>query len=292
MSYEPEISCSTEIQSNMSDTEASPKKIRPFLKWAGGKYQLIETIRLSLPSGTRLIEPFTGAGSVFLNTHYDNYLLADINKDLIECFHWLQKEKQTFIDYCRVFFQAQYNKKDSFLSLRSEFNTTQDKRLKAALFIYLNRHCFNGLMRYNQEGVFNTSFGEYKKPYFPENEMLGFVTKAQSAEIICANYIQTMEKAVIGDVVYCDPPYVPLSITASFTNYHSSGFGRIEQEHLMSMARELAKKGIPVIISNHDTDFVQNLYAGAKIISFQVQRNISCDGNKRGKAPELLAVFD
>lgn len=178
------------------------------------------------------------------------------------------------------------------MNLRSEFNTTNDKRLKAALFIYLNRHCFNGLMRYNQDGLFNTSFGEYKKAYFPENEMLAFSNKALLVQIICSNYTDIMNSAVIGDVVYCDPPYVPLSVTASFTKYHTTGFGQADQENLVLMARELAKKGIPVILSNHDTDFVQHLYAGASIISFNVQRNISCQGKGRTKAPELLALFD
>ena len=178
------------------------------------------------------------------------------------------------------------------MNLRSEFNTTHDKRLKAALFIYLNRHCFNGLMRYNQDGLFNTSFGEYKKAYFPENEMLAFAKKALRVQIICSNYTDTMNSAVVGDVVYCDPPYVPLSVTACFTKYHTTGFGQADQENLVLMARELAKKGIPVILSNHDTDFVQHLYAGANIIRFNVQRNISCQGKNRGKAPELLALFD
>ncbi len=239
-----------------------------------------------------MIEPFVGAGSVFLNTHYDNYLLSDINHDLINCFHQLQNEKQAFIEYCRQFFQQAHNIKESFLNLRTQFNTTNDNRLKAALFIYLNRHCFNGLMRYNQDGQFNTSFGEYSKPYFPEIEMSLFAKKVQSAEIICADYTKTMERATVGDIIYCDPPYVPLSITASFTQYHSTGFNRSDQEKLVFMARKLAKKGIPVIISNHDTEFVQNLYKGANIISFDVQRSISCQGNKRGKAPELLALFD
>ena len=239
-----------------------------------------------------MIEPFVGAGSVFLNTQYENYLLADINIDLINSFHYLQKEKQPFIHYCRSFFQEHYNLKAAYLELRMEFNTTQDTRLKAALFIYLNRHCFNGLMRYNQDGLFNTSFGEYRKPYFPEHEMLAFVTKMQSAQIICSDYTKTMERAEIGDVIYCDPPYVPLSVTASFTKYHSTGFGRADQEHLVFMARACAKKGIPVIVSNHDTDFVQNLYLGAHIIRFDVQRSISCNGKRRNRAPELLALFD
>lgn len=145
-------------------------------------------------------------------------------------------------------------------------------------------------MRYNQDGMFNTSFGEYKRPYFPEVEMLAFANKAQKANIICSNYTDIMNSAEPGDVIYCDPPYVPLSTTASFTKYHSTGFGEQDQENLVEMARELAKRGIPVIISNHDTEFVQKLYSGANIISFQVQRSISC--KNRNKVPELLALFD
>ena len=262
------------------------------MKWAGGKNQIIDRIKQSLPQGARLIEPFVGAGSVFLNTQYTNYLLADINIDLINCFHYLQNEKKDFIDYCRTFFTENHNIKTAYLDLRIKFNTTLDTRLKAALFIYLNRHCFNGLMRYNQDGLFNTSFGEYQKPYFPENEMLLFMDKAQSARIICADYTKVMESAEIGDVIYCDPPYIPLTVTASFTKYHSTSFGRADHEYLVFMARECAKKGIPVIISNHDTDFVQSLYLGADIISFDVQRSISCKGKLRSRAPELLALFD
>lgn len=267
------------------------KNHRSFLKWAGGKYLLLNKIRQNLPSGHRLIEPFAGSGTVFLNTDYSNYLLADVNEDLIRCFHYLQNEKQSFIDFCKQFFQGQYNNKASFHSLRTEFNTTKDPRLKSGLFIYLNRHCFNGLMRYNQSGLFNTSFGDYKKPYFPEQEMRLFASKSSNARISCLDYVQSMEQAVPGDVIYCDPPYVPLSATSNFTTYHTGGFGPTDQENLEYMARLLAKKGIPVLISNHDVEYVQNLYATAHLIRFKVQRSISCNGDMRNKVPELLALF-
>ena len=266
-------------------------KTRPFLKWAGGKYRLIDKIKQSLPQGARLIEPFAGSGSVFLNTSYDAYVLADINQDLIACFSYLQEEKQLFIESCREFFQDKHNNKAAFHALRTEFNTTTDKRLKAVLFVYLNRHCFNGLMRYNSSGYFNTSFGQYLKPYFPEKEMLVFAKKASSARIICTSYIEAMALAVKGDVIYCDPPYVPLSLTASFTKYHATGFGQEDQEKLVEMANDLSQQGIPILISNHDTEFVRHMYQSAKISRFDVQRNISCQGKLRNKAPELLALF-
>ncbi|HCU6011354.1 TPA: Dam family site-specific DNA-(adenine-N6)-methyltransferase [Legionella pneumophila] len=265
---------------------------RPFLKWAGGKFQIINKIRESLPNGKRLIEPFVGSGAVFLNSDYDRFLLADINNDLINVFRYLKAEKEFFIDFCKHFFTTEFNTKFAFLSLRAEFNSTNDYRLKAALFLYLNRHAFNGLMRYNNDGQFNTAFGEYKKPYFPEKEMLAFIQKAEKAEIKCADYTMIMNEAIKGDVVYCDPPYVPLSLSANFTKYHSTVFGQAEQERLVELARNLALKGIPVILSNHDTTFIQELYQGASIISFDVQRNISCNGSNRTKAREVLALFD
>lgn len=169
--------------------------IRPFLKWAGGKFQIINKIRASLPKGSRLIEPFVGSGAVFLNTNYDKFILADINADLINLFEHLRFEKHNFIHFCKQFFGDEFNKKTTFLSLRSEFNSTTDYHLKAALFLYLNRHSFNGLMRYNSSGKFNTAFGDYKKPYFPENEMLAFIQKAGKAEFKCADYSLIMGEA-------------------------------------------------------------------------------------------------
>lgn len=218
---------------------------RPFLKWAGGKIQIIDKIRQALPSGNRLIEPFLGSGAVFLNTNYDKFLLADINYDLITVFRYLKSEKEFFIAFCKQFFTEQYNMKSAFLSLRAEFNSTRDIRLKSALFLYLNRHAFNGLMRYNSEGKFNTAFGDYKKPYFPEKEMLAFIKKAKNAEIKCADYSMIMNQAISGDVVYCDPPYVPLSLTANFTKYHSTEFGQAKHENLVELAKQLAKKRDP-----------------------------------------------
>lgn len=267
------------------------QKYRPFLKWAGGKYHIAERIQQSLPSGGRLIEPFAGAGSIFLNTSFDKYLVNDINQDLIQVYQYLKKEKHKFIEYCRSFFIEQNNEKTKFVELRTLFNQTEEPRLKAALFIYLNRHAFNGLMRYNQTGEFNTSFGSYKKPYFPEKEMLYFAEKLKKARLSSKNFACIMRQAKKGDIVYCDPPYMPLSLTANFTSYHSSSFGLKEQEQLADLAKELANKSIPVIISNHDTALVKELYKDAQLDSFEVPRFISCNVNNRKKAKEVLAFF-
>lgn len=265
--------------------------MKPFLKWAGNKYQIIEQILAVLPAGNRLIEPFIGSGAVFLNTDYKAYLLADANPDLISLYHYLQIEGGTFIEACRAFFTPENNQSQAFYALRVLFNTTLDRRLKATLFVYLNKHCFNGLCRYNAKGGFNTPFGRYRKPYFPEKEMLFFHEKAKHAVFKAQDFLTTLNDAIPGDVIYCDPPYVPLSKTANFTDYSAGGFNQNQQLTLTTLANQLITQGITVVISNHDTEFTRHAYHNASITHFDVRRLISCDGQGRQKSAEILAVF-
>ena len=264
---------------------------KPFLKWAGGKFRLVNMIRSALPEGQRLIEPFVGSGAVFLNMDYSSYMLADSNKHLSDLLNLLKNDVIEFIDYCQSFFDEIANSELVFYQRRELFNTTQDVRLKSALFVYLNRHCFNGLCRYNSKGYFNVPFGRYKLPMFPRQEMMSFYQKSHNAIFQVSDFVKTMKMAQKGDVIYCDPPYVPLSATSSFTNYTHDGFGFQEQNKLAEMAVELSSQGIPVIISNHHTPFTLNAYQKAKIESFDVQRFISSKVDSRGKVSELLAVF-
>lgn len=266
--------------------------MKPFLKWAGNKYQIVERIKAVLPAGRRLIEPFVGSGAVFLNTNYPCYLLADANTDLINLYTQLQAEGPSFIDYARSFFTPANNTPEAFYTLRDCFNTTTDDREQAALFIYLNKHCYNGLCRYNAKGGFNVPFGRYTKPYFPADEMTFFYVHTQRAMFRQANFVDIMESAQPGDVVYCDPPYVPLSATANFTSYSADRFALAQQKKLAELAEALAARGIPVVISNHDTAFTRTAYARARQqIFFSVQRYISCNGANRNKADEVLAIF-
>jgi len=265
--------------------------MKPFLKWAGNKYKIVERIKAILPDGQRLVEPFAGSAALFLNSDYPAYLLSDANADLINLYQHLQAEGEEFIDYCRPFFTPENNQKERYYEFRTEFNTVEDARLKSALFLYLNKHGYNGLCRYNSKGGFNVPFGLYKRPYFPEAEMGYFQQKAKIATFQQASFATVMAHCKQGDVVYCDPPYVPLSSTANFTSYSANGFGWAEQTELVRQAEQLAQRGIPVIISNHDTPAVRQAYGEAKIESFEVQRFISCNGRKRNKAAEILALF-
>jgi DNA adenine methylase len=265
--------------------------VKPFLKWAGNKYQIIDRITRILPPGDKLIEPFVGSGAVFMNTDYPEYILADTNVDLINMYKYIQTHGHSFIKYAKSFFTAENNCKDKYYALRDEFNSTKSIKKKSAIFIYLNKYCYNGLCRYNSKGKFNTPFGRYTKPYFPEKEMLHFFNKSQTATFLIQGFEEIMNEAKKGDVVYCDPPYVPLSSTANFTAYSSAGFSMAQQIQLARLAEKLSGRGVPVIISNHRTEFIHQEYKKADIHSFDVQRFISTKGDNRTKAPEILALF-
>lgn len=263
---------------------------RAFLKWAGGKFKLLHRLEPHL-QGHKLIEPFVGGGAVFLNQRFGHYWLADVNPDLIELFKTVQQEGETFIGYAQSFFTTQNNEKASYLKLRDEFNQGVTGRRRAAIFLYLNRHGFNGLCRYNRSGGFNVPFGSYRAPYFPDKEMLQFHLRSQQAEFACESFEVSMNRAKHGDLVYCDPPYVPLSPSSKFTDYAQNGFGSHQQEELALRAEQLASRGVKVVISNHDTPLTRELYHGAEIESFPVQRYISSNGSNRGLAKELLAIY-
>ena len=266
---------------------------RPFLKWAGGKLRIVERIRETLPAGARLVEPFVGSGAVFLNTDYPEYILADRNGDLIQLYRVLKEGGAGFIGTCRALFTADNNDRDAYYRLRDEFNACTDPERRAALFLYLNRHGYNGLCRYNRKGAFNVPFGRYKRPYFPEREMHAFRDKAAHARFVETDFESVMAAAADGDVIYCDPPYVPLSESANFTAYSTGGFSPEDQRRLARAAEQTAARGVPVAISNHDTEAIRSVYqAGrAAIAAFPVRRFISCNGGRRDPADELLALF-
>jgi DNA adenine methylase len=269
------------------------KKQRAFLKWAGGKYGLVEDIQHHLPEARKLIEPFVGAGSVFLNSDYDHYLLADINPDLINLYNLLKDEPEKYIEEARRMFTPAHNRKEVYLDTRVQFNQTEDVLFRSVAFLYMNRFGFNGLCRYNKKGGFNVPFGSYKKPYFPEKEMIFFAEKAKKATFVCEGYSDTFSRARKGCVIYCDPPYAPLSTTANFTSYAGNGFSLDDQGALGEIAEKTAKqRGIPVLISNHDTALTRRLYKGAKLNVVKVKRTISRNGAGRNKVDELLALFE
>ncbi len=268
------------------------QKKRAFLKWAGGKYTLVEAIVARLPQGEVLVEPFIGAGSIFLNTNYKHYVLSDINPDLIYLYQLLQRCPQSFIEDARAYFVENNNDKTRYYGMRQQFNQSLDPYERSLLFLYLNRHGYNGLCRYNKKGAFNVPFGSYIKPYFPEKELWNFAEKAQRATFFCEDYTQTFQRVQAGYVIYCDPPYAPLSATANFTGYAGHSFNFDDQMKLVQLAKHAAyERHLPVLISNHDTQLTRNLYQDAQIDVLRVRRSISRHGQTRRKVSELLAFY-
>jgi DNA adenine methylase len=238
------------------------------------------------------VEPFVGSGALFLNAGYSTNLIADSNRDLMQVYTELKAQPLAFIRACHELFSASNNDETVYNRFREEFNASNDLARKAVLFVYLNRHCFNGLCRYNGEGTFNVPVGRFAHPYFPEQEMLCFAEKLQTAVSECQDFRITFDQVGAGDVVYCDPPYVPLTRTASFTSYAKENFSERDQRDLAELALRSAAKGAFVMISNHDTDITRQLYSGAaQILPLLVARTISCKGDDRKPAKELLAIF-
>jgi DNA adenine methylase len=273
------------------------RKQRSFLKWPGNKFSCLKHILPLLPKKGRYIEPFMGSGTVFLNTHYSVNLLSETNSDPILLFQHIQQHGLEFINYCQNLFCPENNDKIRYYQLRDEFNacdTIKHPERRAALFLYLNRHGYNGLCRYNNSGGYNVPFGLYTKPYFPANALLLFLEKcktSQQVNFIHQDFLQTFQSIEQGDVIYCDPPYAPLEQESNFTHYAQKDFREKDQEALAEAARQAAAQKCTVIISNHDTPYTRKLYKGAKITSFPVARFINCNGEKRQPVQELLAVF-
>lgn len=271
-------------------------RVRPILKWAGGKFRLLDALLPELPAGGRFVEPFVGSGAVFMNVDYPSYLLCDVNADLIAFYRTLVERGAGFVGECGKLFTAAGNVREIFSARRRRFNRLPpgDAR-RAALFLYLNRHGYNGLVRYNARGEFNVPFGRYAKPRFPGAEMLAFLEKARSAEVEFAvgDFRDAFARVRHGDVVYCDPPYIPLSDTANFTCYSGNPFGRAEQEALAGLAERAAEAGAAIVVSNHDGPEARRLYRDAsRIRRIDVRRSISCNGTRRAVVGELIAVYD
>lgn len=268
---------------------------RSYLKWAGGKARIAEQILSYVPmSSFRLVEPFVGSGAFSLNAsdRARGFLLSDINPDLINLHKIVVNDPDGLVDDLNVLFRPEHNNKESYISLRTAFNRTTDQRRRSTMFLYLNKHGFNGLCRYNASGGFNVPFGDMKSPKIPEKEILNFSKSLKNADFRVQGFETIISESGPGDLLYCDPPYAPLSETASFASYAKSGFGEQEQRQLAKACEEASERGAFVIISNHDTHFTREIYKNASdIISLDVKRSVSASGASRNKAKEILAIM-
>ncbi|HFP3271345.1 TPA: Dam family site-specific DNA-(adenine-N6)-methyltransferase [Escherichia coli] len=277
--------------------ETKERKVKPaaefersIFKWAGGKFGVLEQIFRYLPEGKRLIEPFVGGGAVFMNAGYQENLLNDVNADLINFYKTLQREAHSLITLAHRFF-LDYNTQEGFLAVRNAFNKqVYDDLHRAAAFLFLNRHCFNGLTRYNQAGEFNVGYGKYKTPYFPLQEMEAFLGAEGRSEFVCGDFAAVIEAAGEGDVIFCDPPYEPLPNTEGFTNYSGHDFKFEEQKRLVSLLTDAHRRGAKVLITNSGAPNIRELYHdnGFRVEPLFARRSVSCKGDTRGVAHDIL----
>lgn len=267
-------------------------RLAPFLKRPGGKRALAARLLALLPRGRRLIEPFVGAGSIFAASDFAEYLLADANPDLITLYRLLRENSEALVAECRELFDDVAEAQHCYYARRDRFNDLPLGLERAALFVYLNRYGFNGLCRYNQAGRFNVPAGRFTAaPKQPWREMLAWATKLKRAELRAGDFADTLAEAQAGDVVLCDPPYAPLDARACFASYTGASFGWADHVRLVDLSRQLAARGVPVLITNHDTQMVRRLYRGALLFRFEVRRSIGRSAESRRKVPELAALF-
>jgi len=264
---------------------------KPFLKWTGGKQRLLTQLLPLLPSRNRLIEPFVGAGSVFLAAEYDSYIINDGNPDLVAMWTALQARPREYISRAAEPFCEANRSKHAYASIRLQFNEQTDSFERAVLLPYLNRFGFNGLWRVNSKGRFNVPYGQPKVvPIFPWDSMEAAARKLERCLVLNGGFRGAIELAGEGDVVYCDPPYVD-DAAPSFTQYTATGFGMDEQREVVRACESAVQRGATVLISNHDTPTTRALYAGWRIHEVSVRRSVSAAVSARGTARELVACL-
>ncbi|MHA1223735.1 MAG: DNA adenine methylase [Candidatus Heimdallarchaeaceae archaeon] len=283
----------TQFDPSSKKEEKSPfyLDLKPILKWAGGKRGLIEKYKPFFPKKfNKYYEPFFGGGAIFFYLFTQGFIkeakLSDINQELINVYIVTRDKVEELIDELK---SGKYiNEKEVFYRIRAE--EPSDAVTRAARLIYLNRTCYNGLYRVNKQGKFNVPFGRYPKNVriFDEENLRNVSESLKNVELASEDFEEAVKNAQEGDFVYFDPPYVPLTTTADFTDYTSEGFGLKEQERLAKVFKELDERGCLVMESNSSAPIIWKLYTGFIIDAVHAKRFISSDPNGRGGVKETV----
>jgi DNA adenine methylase len=265
---------------------------RPFLKWTGGKQRLLSSLLPLLPKGSRLIEPFVGAGSVWLGADYKSYLINDANPVLSAVWLALQQKPNEFISKAELYFCEEYRSQSSYLDIRERFNSETCMFGRAVMLPYLNRFGFNGLFRVNRLGKLNTPYGYPRKvPNFPSKSFALASLKLQSCLVTSGDYKAAVAQAGPGDVVYCDPPYLVVSgARKNESPYTVSSFGSPEFYELVRICEDAVQRGAAVAISNLDCEQSRRALANWKSYELNVSSTVSGNASGRRVRRELLAV--
>lgn len=264
----------------------------PVLKWTGGKRRLLPQLLPLLPLQGRLVEPFVGAGSVFLAADYDRYVINDANPDLAAFWVSLRERPAQFMRDASAFFVPENHSPDAYARVRGEFNAAVESYQRAVRLPYLNKFCFNGLFRVNSKGQYNVPYGKPAKlPRFPFEEAAAAAEKLKRCVIMNGDFEAVIGEAGFGDTVYCDPPYLDSAVGASFTGYTAGGFDIACHRRLIEASKRAVERGATVLISNHDTEEVRELCRGWEIHRLSVRRSVASRSSSRGVAAEVVATL-
>jgi DNA adenine methylase len=267
--------------------------IKPYLKWAGGKRQLIKVISAYIPKFNTYYEPFVGAGAVLFSIQPKHAIINDNNEQLMLTYRVIKNDVESLIE--ALFVHKQNNSEEYFYKIREqdrnidEFSKQTDVQ-KAARLIYLNKTCYNGLYRVNSQGLFNVPYGKYKNPDIYNPYVLRTISNYLNGnEIIIqsGDFEASIDTAENGSFVYFDPPYHSPNNT-NFTGYQAGGFDETEQERLRDVYTRLSNRGVKCLLSNSDTLFIRELYKDYEIIEVEANRAINSNADGRGKVTELL----
>jgi DNA adenine methylase len=280
------------------ETEEEIIKAQPFIKWVGGKRTLVSRLNEMMPPKfNNYFEPFIGGGALLFHLYSEGILdnrnksIFDINSELINTYNIVKNNPIELIEKLKEYKEKHSN--EFYYEIRA-LDRTEDykisnKILRATRFIYLNKTCFNGLYRVNKSGYFNVPIGSYKSPNIADENVILNASKAlEDVNIYNSSYKEVLNKAKKGDLVYFDPPYYPLNRTSNFTSYSENDFLEKEQEELLEIFDKLAKKGVFVILSNSDTDYIKDLYKNYDINIVDMNRFINSKANGRGKVTEVV----
>ncbi|HII16218.1 MAG TPA: DNA adenine methylase [Nanoarchaeota archaeon] len=263
-----------------------------FVKWAGGKSQLIKQFNPLFPQQIEnYFEPFVGGGAVFFHVMQEykpkTALISDINSELIDAY---QVIRDSPLDLAKLLKQHKAKHcKEYYYKTRGLNPDSLSKTERAARFIYLNKTCFNGLYRVNSKNGFNVPMGSYKKPSIPDEEDIMLASKLlQNVKIKNMHFSEVLNHASKGDFVYMDPPYYPVKEGKSFTSYTANDFSADDHRHLAEVYGKLSKKGALAMLSNSDTPFVGDLYSEYDITPVQAKRMINSNGKGRGEVSEVV----
>lgn len=265
-----------------------------FVKWAGGKTQLLGQFRYLFPKKiNRYIEPFLGSGAVFfyIKKHYSpkEVILSDINKELINCFRIVRDKPNELIKSLEKH-KSRHNK-EYYYQMRNKEPKKMSKLERASRLIYLNKTCFNGLYRVNSKGKFNVPIGSYKNPSIVMEKNIREANKLLQGTVLkTITFDKILSLAKSNDFIYFDPPYLPISKTASFTNYTRGSFPENEQKKLADVFEKLNKKGCLLMLSNSYHPLIKKLYSKYRIETVKAGRVICCDPTKRGKIKEIVVL--